>query len=399
LDCNYNEEVKKFSNRGVDSLLKATGLKAFISFALIACSLTSFANAGHAKEVAVEAAVIDGEVYIKASSLAKTLGLESGTYDPVSGTYLFESANSVTEVVLATSPSVVAIIGKPQDNRGGSNAKNDRFRLSHGTGVIYKSDGWIVTNAHVVKDMKQIVVITADGKQYSGTKMNIDEESDIALVKIDATGLTVAKFPETMDMQVGETVVAIGTPISFSLRNTVTVGVVSGTDRSVNSTYRLIQTDAAINPGNSGGALVNLRGEVIGINSMKFAAVGVDNIGFAIPSDTVLYVLKQFQENGKVKRPSLGFTVEESWLAVVGLPTDEPLKVTLVHKNSTAEQAGVKEGDLLYSVDDVGIRTIVDLNEFLKKYEPGQTAAFIMQSDGDLVKREFKLGEDKNNLK
>ncbi|MGC5325960.1 S1C family serine protease [Brevibacillus sp. SYSU BS000544] len=298
---------------------------------------------------------------------------------------------SVTDVIKKISPSVVAIIGKPEED--GIPQTKDRFNLMHGTGVIIKADGWIVTNAHVVKEMKQIIVVTANGTQYPGQATHIDEESDLALVKINAKALPTATLAPKLNVQVGETVVAIGTPISFTLRNSATVGVVSGVDRSAFSTYRLLQTDAAINPGNSGGPLVNLKGEVVGINSLKYVSVGIDNLSFAIPSDTVNYVLSHFFTYGKVKRAYLGAELEESWAAVVGLPTNEPLTVSSVEPGSPADQAGLKPGDLVYSIDKINITTLVDFNEQLKKYLPGKKAVLMVQSNGDLVQRTVTFAE------
>lgn len=310
--------------------------------------------------------IIDGELYVKASI--------------------------VPDVIKKVSPSVVAIIGKPSDEYSGN-----RFSLAHGTGVIVKSDGWIVTNAHVVEDMDRIVVVTADGKEYSGTRKQIDVTSDLALVKINAKGLKAAVFaPAPLKVQVGETLIAIGTPVSFSLRNTATVGVLSGMNRSVSSDYNLLQTDAAINPGNSGGPLVNVKGEVVGINSMKFVDVDIDSLGFAIPADTVQYVLSHFYKYGKVKRPSLGIELEESWSAVVGLPTEEPMKVISVPSQGGID-AGVSVGDLLYSVNGKQVSTIVELNELLKSYLPGQSVRLTLLSDGDLVTKKIVLSESQTH--
>jgi serine protease Do len=333
---------------------------------------------------------VGGEVYVKASDVVRTLG-GSGSYDEETNQYTYRPAAGIADVVKKVSPSIVGIIGKPTDED--SNYGDNRYNLAHGTGIIVKSDGWIITNAHVVKDMKQIVVVTADGKQYAGKRTHYDEESDLALVKIEATDLTPAVFAADTNVEVGETVIAIGTPMSFALRNSVTVGVISGTDRSLHATYRLLQTDAAINPGNSGGALVNLKGEVVGINSLKLAAAGVDGLGFAIPADTVQYVLRQFLTYGKVKRPALGFETEESWAAIVGLPSDEPLKVTRVDPDTPAAKAGIQEGDILYSIDNVNVKTLVDLNELLKRYLPGDKAIVTLQSNGDIVQKEITLTE------
>ncbi|AOZ93286.1 S1C family serine protease [Paenibacillus crassostreae] len=299
------------------------------------------------------------------------------------------SADPIPQIVKDISPSVVGIIGKGALGQGNSNS--DRYNLVHGTGVIVRANGWIVTNAHVVSGVTNTMVVTSNGKSYPIQKVFIDETSDLAVVKIAANGLTPAKFTKSLlDTEVGEKVIAIGTPVSFSLRNSATVGVVSGMNRGVNAAYRLIQSDTAINPGNSGGPLVNMKGEVLGINTMKFAAVGVENMGFSIPSDTVQYVINQLMTYGEVKRPSLGLSLEESWSAIVGLPTDEPLTVTKV-LTPEAEAAGIQEDDLLYSINGIKVTNNVDINELFKTYAPSQTVKLLMQSDGDIVIRRLVL--------
>jgi serine protease Do len=341
--------------------------------------------------VAIDAKVIDGEVYVKATSLISQIG-GTGTYNSSTKKYTYSPDSIIPDVIKKVSPSVVAIIGKPADEHS-----SNRFSLAHGTGVIVKSDGWIVTNAHVVKDMDKIVVVTADGKEYAGTRKQIDYTSDLALVKINATKLKIAKLASNpLKVQVGESVIAIGTPVSFSLRNSATVGVISGMNRSVSSDYNLLQTDAAINPGNSGGPLVNLKGEVVGINSMKFVDVDIDSMGFAIPADTVQYVLDHFYKYGKVKRPSLGLELEESWSAVVGLPTEEPMTVIAV-SSANAGKAGVKVGDQLYSVNGKQVASAVELNELLKAHLPGQTVDVTLLSDGDLITKKLVLSESLAN--
>jgi serine protease Do len=239
--------------------------------------------------------------------------------------------------------------------------------------------------------MDRIIVVTSDGKEYAGTRKQIDVTSDLALVKINAKGLKAAKFAASpLKIEVGETVIAIGTPVSFALRNTATVGVISGMNRSLSSDYNLLQTDAAINPGNSGGPLVNLKGEVVAINSMKFVDVDIDSMGFAIPADTVQYVLSHFYKYGQVKRPSLGLELEESWSAVVGLPTEEPMTV-LALTSGQAEKSGIAVGDQLYAVNGKQVSTVVELNELLKAYLPGQTVSVTLLSEGDLVTRKLVL--------
>jgi serine protease Do len=370
-------------------------LRVMLFTLIVAAILTLTGTAGVAtaagNNVAMDAKVINGEVYVKASSLVSQFG-GAGSYNSSTKKYNYSQSSIIPDVIKKVSPSVVAIIGKPIDENAGN-----RFSLAHGTGIIVKSDGWIVTNAHVVKDMDRIVVVTSDGKEYAGTRKQMDVTSDLALVKINATGLKTATIaPSPLKVQVGETVIAIGTPVSFSLRNTATVGVISGMNRSVSSDYNLLQTDAAINPGNSGGPLVNMKGEVVGINSMKFVDVNIDSMGFAIPADTVQYVLDQFYKYGKVKRPSLGLELEESWSAVVGLPTEEPMTVITVSPGN-ATKAGINVGDQLYSVNGKQVSSTVELNELLKAYLPGQTVTLTLLSNGDLVKRTLVLSESLAN--
>ncbi|WP_438444227.1 S1C family serine protease [Gorillibacterium sp. sgz5001074] len=349
------------------------------------------AAAAGTKKASMDAKWIDGELFVKASAVVSALGAD-GEYDAESGTFTLTQPNRVAEVVKTASPAIVAIIGKPE-GEGRSASLDDRYNLAHGTGFVVEEDGWIITNAHVVKGMKKLVVVTSEGKQYEAKAPYVDEDSDLAMVKIEAKGLTVIPLANTADVEVGDSVVAIGTPISFALRNSASAGIISGVNRAVHSTYKLLQTDAAINPGNSGGPLMNMKGEVIGVNSLKFAAVGVESLGFSIPVDTVRYVMDQFHRFGRVKRPVLGFEVEESWAAVVGLPTDEPMTVKRVERGSAADKLGIQAGDILYSVDGVNVKSEIDLNEFLKAYLPGDKVKLTLLSQGDLVNRTITLAE------
>ncbi|MRN54355.1 S1C family serine protease [Paenibacillus monticola] len=304
---------------------------------------------------------------------------------------LVSSEDLVPQIIEAAAPSVVGIIGKSSGEH--SSGPDDRYNLTHGSGIIIKSNGWIITNAHVIKDLQNVVVVTSDAKKYSITESYADEYSDLALIKINAKSLKPAKFASAaVDPLVGEKVIAIGTPISFSLRNSATVGVISGLDRKVDAAYRLIQSDTAINPGNSGGPLLNMKGEVLGINSLKYSAVGVENMGFAIPTETVQYIMNQLFKYGEVKRPSLGMELEESWSAIVGIPTGDPLTVTKVD-TASARKSGITEGDVLYSIDGHRVTSLIDINELFKSYVPGATVRLLMQSDGDIIVRKLVLGQ------
>ncbi|WP_189030142.1 S1C family serine protease [Paenibacillus albidus] len=295
------------------------------------------------------------------------------------------------QIIKEVSPSVVGIIGKSSGQ--GNGGPDDRYNLAHGSGIIVRSDGWIVTNAHVIKDLENVVVVTSDTRKYSITDTYLDEFSDVALIKINAKSLKPAKFAQSAKAVVGEKVIAIGTPVSFSLRNSATVGVISGLGRGgMDAAYRLIQSDTAINPGNSGGPLLNMKGEVLGMNSLKYSAVEIENMGFAIPAETVQYIMKQLFKYGEVKRPSLGLELTESWSAIVGLPTEDPLTVKKV-VSAEARKAGINEGDVLYSIDGHPAASLVDINELFKSYTPGTTVRLLMQSDGDIVARQLVLGK------
>ncbi|WP_260871106.1 S1C family serine protease [Paenibacillus xylanexedens] len=369
------------------SVLGKKGI-AILMAAVLSISVAATAGAAESK-VGMQAKVVDGQVYVSTKDLVKAFG-GSGQYDAKSGTYSYKGNEAIPKVIEKVSPSVVGIIGKSTEVQEG--ASSDRYNLAHGTGVIIRSNGWIVTNAHVIDGLTDPVVVTTDGNTYKITKTYSDVLSDLALIKINAKSLKPASFAKASNISVGETVIAIGTPISFSLRNSATVGVISGLNRGVEETYRLIQTDTAINPGNSGGPLVNLKGEVVGINSMKFSAVGIESLGFSIPVDTVQYIINQFFEYGKIKRASLGLQLEESWSAIVGLPTDDPLTITGV-LSPEAKKAKIKEGDVIYSVAGTRVSSVVDINELLKKYLPGQKVKLLMQTDGDIVTRTLVLAD------
>ena len=355
---------------------------------VLSIGMTATAGAAASKS-GMQAKVIDGQVYVNTKDVVKTFG-GSGQYDAKSGMYTYKGSANIPKVIEKVSPSVVGLIGKTTESQSGT--ENDRYNLAHGTGVIIRSNGWIVTNAHVIDELVNPVVVTTDGNTYNITDSFSDPLSDLALIKIEAKSLKPAVFAKASQTSVGETVIAIGTPISFSLRNSATVGVISGLHRGVAASYRLFQTDTAINPGNSGGPLVNLKGEVVGINSMKFSAVGIESMGFSIPVDTVNFVIHQFFKYGTIKRASLGLELEESWSAIVGLPAEDPLTVTGV-LSPEAEKAKIKEGDAIYSVAGKRVSSVVDINELLKAYLPGQKVKLLVQTDGDIVTRTLVLAD------
>ncbi len=340
------------------------------------------------KIIEAPAQEVGGQLYVPVKSLANVLGIET-SYDQDKALLTLGQINNdqiVPEILKNVSPSVVGVIGNLKNENGYSSKYADS--IAHGTGLILNSNGEILTNAHVVSDMETIVVVLSDGTGYEDSIKCIDEPCDLALLKINKSGLKAAKFGKQEDIITGKTVIAIGTPVSFSLRNSASLGVISGINRAIDSDYRLIQTDAAINPGNSGGPLVNMKGEVIGINSSKFAGTFIEGLGFSIPVDTINYVLDHFRKYGKVRRPVLGAEFEEDWAATIGLPTINGLTVTNVEKNS-----GLQKNDILYAINSESVSSIVDFHEVMKQYLPGDTVKLEIKRNDKIQELKIKLGE------
>lgn len=246
---------------------------------------------------------------------------------------------------------------------------------SEGSGIIATSDGYIITNAHVVDGADSLKVITSDGKTYEAELIGSDSMTDLAVIKVDAEGLTAAEFGSSSDLVVADPVIAIGNP--GGLQSSVTVGYVSALNRPVTSsdtgyTMNCIQTDAAINPGNSGGALVNMYGQVIGINSSKIVATGYEGLGFAIPIDDALPIISNLKDYGYVKdRAMLGISGQylDSWTAnFYGLPSG--MYVAEVNNESVSD-AGVQQGDVITKIDDEEITSANTISNYIAKKKPG----------------------------
>ena len=332
------------------------------------------------KQVDDAVRVINGKQYVLVDSLANNLdGITINTSEKT--LEINTNLNNISKIINKVSPSVVGIIGKLKESSYDYSEYTDN--LIFGTGVIYRSDGYIVTNAHVVKDMDSIVVVLSNSKAYKARLKAIDESLDLAAIKIDKGGLTPAAFGNIADVVVGQEVVAIGTPLSFSLRNSATKGIISGMNRSTDGEYRLIQSDAAINGGNSGGPLVNMKGQVIGINSVKLIGFGVEGLNFSIPVDTVKYAISHFEKFGKIMRPYMGIVFSESIASKYGLTsTIEGLTVRDIVKGSPSEQYDIQIDDKLISVNGIKVKSIIDYNEEMKKYLPGDKAVYKLLRDG-----------------
>jgi len=275
---------------------------------------------------------------------------------------------------------------------------------STGTGVILSTDGYIVTNAHVVDGAGSIDVQLTDNRILAATLIGSDEISDLAVLQIDANDLVPAQFGDSAQLRVGDTVAAIGDPLGVKYRGTYTDGIVSAINRDVDMdgrTMTLIQTNAALNSGNSGGPLINCYGQVIGINTMKIGAfadsAGVEGIGFAIPSVTVKDIVDQLITQGYVSgRPTLGIEGEalsSFYQHYYRLPAG--LYITQVLPGSDAHAKGIQDGDMLLSVDDRRIATMDELKAVLFDREVGETVEAIIYRAGERYRVQLTLGEHK----
>lgn len=267
-----------------------------------------------------------------------------------------------------------------------------------GSGVIYKSDGYIVTNHHVIEGAKEILVQLSDGRELPAKLLGSDSITDLAVIKIDAKNLPTATFGDSDAIMVGETAIAIGNPLGLELRGTVTAGVVSALNRTVkigDSDVPLIQTDAAINPGNSGGALVNADGEVIGINSRKVAAGGVEGLGFAVPSNIVKSVVRDLEKNGAVTRPYLGvYLMDKEALDNSHFEYDLQGGV-LVYKiapNSPIAKAGIKPMDVIIKINGEKVSRASELRAKLFTHKVGDVVTLTVLYRGETHDYKVTLG-------
>ena len=325
--------------------------------------------------------------------------------------------NSVVSVVnlkrqsSSSTSDPFGIFGSDSSSSSKKNSKSDLETYSEGSGVIYmKSNGkgYIVTNNHVVDGAEQIEIMLADGKKVVGELVGADTYSDIAVVKISSKDVTtVAEFADSNKITVGETAIAIGSPLGTEYANSVTQGIVSSLSRTVTMTNdngetistNAIQTDAAINPGNSGGALINIEGQVIGINSSKISSTSssgesVEGMGFAIPSNDVVKIINQLEENGKVIRPALGISMvnlsdlSTNAIAQLNIPTSITNGVVVASVQSGMPAEGkLQKYDVITEVDGQEVTSTSDLQSVLYGH-----------SVGDSVKVTFYRGTDKKTV-
>lgn len=278
--------------------------------------------------------------------------------------------------------------GDDRGERGGSPDQSDNSdgesNNGVGSGFIVSADGYVMTNAHVVDDADNIYVTLTDKREFKARLIGVDDRTDIAVVKIDASSLPTVTIGDSNKVRVGEWVVAIGSP--FGLDNTVTAGIVSAKGRETGDYLPFIQTDAAVNPGNSGGPLINMQGEVIGINSQIYSRTGgFMGIAFAIPIDEAMRVANQLETTGKVVRGRIAVSIGEVTKDVadsLGLPRAEGALVSSVEPGGPADKAGLQPGDIILKFNGMSVDTDTDLPRMVGDTKPGSHATVTIWRKG-----------------
>lgn len=269
-----------------------------------------------------------------------------------------------------------------------------------GSGVIVTNDGYIATNNHVVDGATKITVRTHDGEEYAARLIGTDEKTDLAVIKIEANGLSAAEYGDSSSLVVGQPVLAIGNPLG-ELGGTVTSGIISALDRQVqieNQSMTLLQTDASVNPGNSGGGLFDGNGKLVGIVNAKSSGSGIEGLGFAIPINTARDVVEEIMKNGYVTgRVQVGVSltqVDERTAYMYRLDTPG-VYISAVTRGSAAEQAGLQAGDRIVKVDGKDIETADAVIEIVQEHKVGEQVAFEIERDGKKATVQVTLGEER----
>ena len=343
-----------------------------------------------------------GKVVIQQVAPSSTADSASGSDNSITAASSSGSSLTTEQVADLVSPSVVVITTEQVVYSQWSWYGQNQVESGAGSGVIISSDGYILTCAHVV-DGASTITVTIGDKDYTATLVGEDTTSDIAVIKIDADGLTPATVGNSDSLKVGQSVMAVGNPLG-ELGGTVTGGMISALNRSVTiqgsssvNTMSLIQMDASVSPGNSGGGLFNMNGELVGIVNAKSSSSDAEGLGFAIPINDAIKVAQELLENGYVTgRPYLGIT----YLAVTDAQTASQLGVNAygvyvveVVKGGPAEKAGLQTGDRIVSVDGTEIASKDDLGTLMQEHAAGDTLSITIARDGQMQTVNVTLGE------
>lgn len=301
----------------------------------------------------------------------------------------------ISDIVAKLKPSVVEI--STESVSSGNSIFGQYVSQGAGSGVILSADGYIVTNNHVVNGANSIKVKTYDGQEYEATLVGTDPQTDVAVIKVDATDLSPATIGSSDDIQVGEAAIAIGNPLG-SLGGTVTTGIISAVGREItidNETMTLLQTDAAINPGNSGGGLFDVNGELIGIVNAKQSDTGIEGLGFAIPISDVTSVIDDLVAHGQVTtRPVLNVSlqqVQNSTYYGQNRTMEPGVYIVQIVEGGTADLAGLQMGDRIVSFDGQEISSSAEVKNILKKHAVGDVVQMVVDRNGEQVELDITL--------
>ncbi|MBC8015516.1 MAG: trypsin-like peptidase domain-containing protein [Sporomusaceae bacterium] len=345
--------------------------------------------------VALIGALIGGGLVLGCSNqfIAKptqqnTTPMQNLLQSPTAQAQVSDARNTpIVRAAQAVGPAVVGITNKAYAR----DSFNRRVLVEQGTGsgVIFDSNGYIATNNHVIQNAQEIIVSLADGRVLTGRVLGADPATDLAVVKVDAAGLPAAVLGDSDSLMVGEPAIAIGNPLGLEFKGSVTAGVISALNRSIEigeRKFKLIQTDAAINPGNSGGALVNADGVVVGINSAKISVAGVEGIGFSIPVNSARPILQSLIDKGRVVRAYLGVGLMDRNIAATygyEFNIDKGIYVLQVSKTGPAGKAGLKEGDVILKVAGTDINSVADLRGVIEVQAVGTKVDVLIVRGGN----------------
>ena len=300
----------------------------------------------------------------------------------------------VSDIAAKCGPSVVEITTEAVTS--GNSIFGQYVQQGAGSGVIFSEDGYIITNNHVIEGATSIAVRTQDGTEYKAQLVGTDAQTDLAVIKIDASGLTPATIGESSSLQVGDAAIAIGNPLG-ELGGTVTTGIISALDREItveDETMTLLQTDAAINPGNSGGGLFDANGNLIGIVNAKESSTGVEGLGFAIPIDGAMDIINELIENGSVtSRPALNVSLYDysSSNSLRRSDMEDGVYIVQVVQGGAADKAGLQQGDRIISFDGKEVNTSAEVKAILRDHKIGDTVSMTVSRDGKTIDVQITL--------
>lgn len=305
--------------------------------------------------------------------------------------------NTITKVAQTVGPAVVGISNKGEGFFYEIN--NDS-----GSGIIFQKDGYIVTNNHVIEGANKLTVKLPSGKKLNAMVIGADPRSDIAVIKVNATDLPVAKFGDSSKVKVGETAIAIGNPLGEEFSGSVTSGIISAVNRKIRlktedgreTIYKVLQTDAAINPGNSGGALCNIVGEVIGINSLKFGSKqNVEGMGFSISINEAKGIITELMKSGKVSTPIIGVSITDA--VAEGKDSVRGAYVQEVYQGTGAAAAKIKPTDIITALDNAKINNKNDVDDIISKHKVGDAVPCKIWRNGKYIEVVIILTEKKGD--